>query len=113
MGSCATGTRDHPYLKAKNVQSYGLRRYDHALVMPLRDGAGTLWSLQFIDPDCKKRFLTDGKKKGCDLFLLPFPIKQSCQPVMVKKKKVVEQGVSRISFRQLGNQPILFIVTES
>ncbi|MCX5875163.1 MAG: toprim domain-containing protein [Deltaproteobacteria bacterium] len=56
---------DHPYLKAKNVQAYGLRRYDDALAIPLRDKSGALWSLQFIGPDCKKRFLTDGKKQGC------------------------------------------------
>lgn len=56
---------DHPYLQAKNVQAHGLRLYDDALVIPLRDQSGVLWSLQFIGPDSKKRFLTDGKKKGC------------------------------------------------
>lgn len=56
---------DHPYLKAKTVQAHGLRRHDDSLAIPLRDESGTLWSLQFIGPDCKKRFLTDGKKQGC------------------------------------------------
>lgn len=56
---------DHPYLRAKKVQSYGLRLFHDALAIPLRDESGTLWSLQFIGSDGQKRFLTDGKKKGC------------------------------------------------
>lgn len=56
---------DHPYLKSKNVQAHGLRLHDEALVIPLRDGSGAICSLQFVTPDGGKRFLTNGKKKGC------------------------------------------------
>jgi len=69
---------DHPYLKAKNVQAHGLRLYDDALVIPLRDESGSLCSLQFIDPDCKKRFLKDGKKKGCYFAIGGKPEKVLC-----------------------------------
>ena len=56
---------DHLYLKTKSVQAHGLRLHEEALVIPLRDEAGTLCSLQFISSDGEKRFLTEGKKKGC------------------------------------------------
>lgn len=69
---------EHPYLKAKNVQAHGLRLYDDALVIPLRDESGALWSLQFIGPDCTKRFLKDGKKKGCYFAIGGKPEKVLC-----------------------------------
>ncbi len=56
---------DHPYLVRKAVHNYGLRLHKGALVVPLRDSAGILHSLQFIDSDGKKRFLSDGRKSGC------------------------------------------------
>lgn len=56
---------DHPYLNKKSVKTYGLRVHDGRLVVPMRDEAGTLHSLQFIGPDGDKRFFTGGKVKGC------------------------------------------------
>ena len=60
----AAAPADHPYLIAKNVQSHGLKLDDGQLVVPMRIG-DTLHSLQFINVDGKKRFLTGGRKKGC------------------------------------------------
>jgi len=56
---------DHPYLIKKHVKAYGLRLSKIALVIPLRDTAGMLHSLQFIDADGNKRFLSGGRKRGC------------------------------------------------
>ena len=56
---------DHPYLIKKRVKAHGLRLSGGTLVIPVRDSAGVLHSLQFIDADGNKRFLTDGQKKGC------------------------------------------------
>lgn len=56
---------DHPYLIKKGVKAYGLRQSKSALVIPLRDTAGILHSLQFIDADGSKRFLSGGRKRGC------------------------------------------------
>src|SRR5260363_320250 len=39
---------DHPYLKRKQVEAFGLRREGHLLVTPLRDADGKIWSLQYI-----------------------------------------------------------------
>ncbi|MDZ7752754.1 MAG: phage/plasmid primase, P4 family [Gammaproteobacteria bacterium] len=56
---------EHPYLKAKGVRPHGLRvRDDGALLVPLRDVAGTLHSLQAIHPDGNKRFLPGGAVGG-------------------------------------------------
>jgi putative DNA primase/helicase len=55
----------HPYLQKKQVSDFGIRIKGNWLVIPLKDANDKLWSLQFIDAEGNKRFLTDGKKKGC------------------------------------------------
>lgn len=64
-----------PYLKAKGVQGFGLRIEGEPgfgyragaglLLVPMRDTAGTLHSLQTIAPDGSKRFMTGGRVQGC------------------------------------------------
>jgi putative DNA primase/helicase len=56
---------DHPYLVFKGVKSHGLRLHKGRIVVPLRDAAGDLHSLQFIGEDGEKRFLSDGRVAGC------------------------------------------------
>ena len=56
---------NHPYLAAKGVQAHGVkvtRRGD--LLVPLRDVAGKLWSVQTISPDGRKLYLSGGRKSG-------------------------------------------------
>ena len=55
----------HPYLEAKAVPSHGLRTLDSKLVIPVRDTAGTLHSLQTIDARGEKRFHPGGRVSGC------------------------------------------------
>lgn len=59
---------DHHYLLRKRVQSYGLRLHKDSLVVPLRNVAGDLKTLQFILPEPKngtdKLLLKDGVKVG-------------------------------------------------
>ena len=57
-------TDDHPYLARKGILAHGAKLHNGALVIPMREGAA-LHSLQFIGGDGTKRFLTDGRKKGC------------------------------------------------
>jgi putative DNA primase/helicase len=54
----------HPYLTRKGVGAHGLRIADGSLLVPVRDGK-TLHSLQFIDKDGGKKFLSGGRVKGC------------------------------------------------
>lgn len=68
---------NHSYLVEKAVRSHGLRLYRDLLVIPMRDNAGTLHSLQFIDGEGNKRFLSGGRKKGC-YFLMGSPAESLC-----------------------------------
>jgi putative DNA primase/helicase len=54
-----------PYLEKKQVGAFGVRFSQNHLVIPVRDVAGKLWSLQWISFDGIKRFLPGGRKKGC------------------------------------------------
>lgn len=55
----------HPYLKNKSVQSYGLRLYkNNLLIIPILDQSQQLHSLQFINSEGQKRFLSNGKIHG-------------------------------------------------
>jgi putative DNA primase/helicase len=54
----------HPYLTKKGIAPYGVRVSWGSLVIPLRDSAGTLQGLQFIDQDGGKKYLTGTRKTG-------------------------------------------------
>lgn len=56
---------EHPYLVAKYVKAHGVKQEGEALLIPMRDAAGILHSLQVIDPEGGKRFLPGGRVKGC------------------------------------------------
>lgn len=56
---------NHRYLLKKQVNAYNLRQFENKLVLPLYDANGKIWSLQYINEDGEKRFLSGGKKKGC------------------------------------------------
>ena len=53
----------HPYLTFKGIAAHGIRQDGDTLLIPLRDTAGALHSLQTITPDGDKRF--KGRMKGC------------------------------------------------
>ncbi len=65
LRSCRHSATNHAYLAKKNIFSHGLMEYKGTIVIPAYDANGTLWTLQFIDTEGKKRFLSGGKKKGC------------------------------------------------
>ena len=54
------------YLQRKVAKPFGeVRQRGDKLVVPLRDAAGTLHSLQFIEPGGSKMFLSGGQVAGC------------------------------------------------
>ena len=55
----------HPYLVRKGMQPHGARVEGEALLIPLRDTAGKLHSLQAIGSEGDKRFQPGGRIKGC------------------------------------------------
>ena len=63
--AAAPAPADHPYLVRKGMQPHGARVEGEALLIPLRDTAGKLHSLQAIGPEGDKRFQPGGRIKGC------------------------------------------------
>ncbi|MFT4242556.1 MAG: DUF3987 domain-containing protein [Acidovorax sp.] len=61
----AQAVAGHDYLKTKGVHAYGLKVEGDGLLIPMRDTAGVLHSLQVIAPDGSKRFQPGGRVKGC------------------------------------------------
>lgn len=56
----------HPYIIKKRVKPYGVKVLGgRSLVVPLRNASGGMTSLQFIQADGEKRFLTGGEVSGC------------------------------------------------
>ena len=55
----------HTYLMLKGVQGHGIRQHGRNVLVPMRDTAGKLHSLQTITPDGEKRFLSGGRVEGC------------------------------------------------
>ena len=56
--------KDHPYLIHKGIKPSGARLHNNTLVIPLTHN-GKIHSLQLIQQDGDKRFLTGGQIKGC------------------------------------------------
>ncbi|WP_257292853.1 toprim domain-containing protein [Endozoicomonas sp. ONNA1] len=55
----------HPYLLKKQIPPYGIRELGDTLLIPARDEAGKLWSLQYIKPNGRKLFAKGGRIDGC------------------------------------------------
>ena len=55
----------HDYIRRKQVQTHRARQLGNALVFDYRDQHGTITTLQFIQPDGSKRFLSGGKVTAC------------------------------------------------
>ncbi len=54
----------HPYLRNKQVPAIGLRQLRDLLLVPVRDGDGTLLSLEFLNPEGDKKYLKGGAVTG-------------------------------------------------
>lgn len=56
---------DHNYLIKQSINAYGIKIHKDSLAIPLYDEDQQLQSLQFIDPEGRKRFLPGGRVAGC------------------------------------------------
>jgi putative DNA primase/helicase len=54
----------HAYLDRKRIGPHGVRIHNGALVIPIRNEQGKLRSLQFINADGSKRYLSGGEIRG-------------------------------------------------
>jgi putative DNA primase/helicase len=55
----------HDYLTRKGIQAHGVKLEGDNLLIPMRDSAATVCSLQTIAPDSDKLFMYGGRIKGC------------------------------------------------
>ena len=55
----------HGYILAKQIKPYGAKQLQGSLIVPVRDAAGTLHGLQFIQADGSKRFKSGTTVAGC------------------------------------------------
>jgi putative DNA primase/helicase len=55
----------HPYLTMKGIQPHGVKTFGDKLLIPMRDTAGVLHSLQTIASDGSKLFHPGGRVRGC------------------------------------------------
>ncbi len=62
---CPPAPADRGYLKSKGIAPCGVRIDGAALLVPMRDIDGKLWSLQEIWPDGRKHNQSGGRRKGC------------------------------------------------
>lgn len=63
--TAATPCTQHDYLTRKGIQPHGAKIEGDKLLIPMRDTAGTVHSLQTIAPDGTKMFMSGGRVKGC------------------------------------------------
>ena len=63
--TAAAPCTQHDYLTRKGIQPHGAKTEGDKLLIPMRDMAGTVHSLQTIAPDGTKMFMSGGKVKGC------------------------------------------------
>jgi putative DNA primase/helicase len=62
---CIAADNYHPYLQKKRLKPYGLKQYRDALIVPVYSCIdGKIMSVQFIEANGSKRFLTGGNSKG-------------------------------------------------
>jgi len=57
----------HPYLARKQVRAHGIKQSGSRLIIPCRNAAGQIRTLQFIDSNATKEklLLKGGQKRGC------------------------------------------------
>ena len=63
--TAATPCTQHDYLTSKGIQPNGAKIEGDKLLIPMRDMAGTLHSLQTITPNGDKMFMSGGRVKDC------------------------------------------------
>lgn len=62
---CSSASANHEYLRRKSIKPHGLRMDGQALLVPMRDVDGELWSIQEIRPDGFKSNQTGARRRSC------------------------------------------------
>jgi|MTBAKSStandDraft_1061840.scaffolds.fasta_scaffold08156_5 putative DNA primase/helicase len=65
----------HPYLVMKGIKPHGIRQIGNRLIVPISDPSENLCSVQYINEDGGKQFLSGGRIKGCSFLIGSLPEK--------------------------------------
>jgi putative DNA primase/helicase len=100
--AAAPAPADHPYLARKAARPFGLRVWRGVLLVPVRDVAGELHSLQFVDADGGKRFLRGGRVQGLGCWVGSAPDSDDTQsPILI-----AEGFATAASLHEATDQPV-------
>lgn len=99
-----TAPPDHMYLASKGVGAHGLRVFKGVLVVPVRDLAGRLHSLQFISAGGSKRFLKGGRTQGLCSWIGELPDPAGANTVTIC---VAEGFATGASLHQASGHPVV------
>lgn len=103
--------KSHNYLEKKKLQNCDVLQYGSRLCIPYYDVDGRLWTLQFIDGNGEKRFLSGGKKQGC-FHAIGFSNKKQdtvvlCEGWATGMSIHKETGLSVLVCADTGNMPVV------
>ena len=101
---------EHPYLDAKQIKNdYGFKGYKGTLVIPVYSITGELRSLQYIDKNSQKRFVSSSEIKGN-----VFPIGFNLNSLADLESIIVVEGVATgISVHLATNKPVIVVFSAS
>jgi len=95
---------DHPYIERKGVRTAtGLKIHQKsgALIIPAYNEQGKISTLQFIDADGKKTFLTGGRKGGAY-----FPLGLNADDTSEKSLMICEGLATGLSLHECTGRPV-------
>jgi putative DNA primase/helicase len=100
--AAAPAPAGYPALARKEVQPFGLRVWRGVLLVPVRDLAGGLHSLQLIGADGSKRFLRGGRVQGLGCWIGPPPgANDTNSPILI-----AEGFATAASLHEATDQPV-------
>ena len=101
---------EHPYLSAKGIANdYGFKGYKGTLVIPVYSITGELRSLQYIDKNSQKRFVSSSEIKGN-----VFPIGFNLNALEDLESLVVVEGIATgISVYMATKKPVIVVFSAS
>ncbi len=101
-----TSERVHPYIQTKGIKPFGVHTLNSSLVISLRNSAGELTSLQFIQADGAKKFLTGGEITGSYFAMgKPLAVIGICEGYATGASLFEAKGVAVVVAFNAGNLP--------
>jgi antirestriction protein ArdC/phage/plasmid primase-like uncharacterized protein len=105
---------DHPFLKEREVEPFGVHQEQDTLYVPLRNKAGYVRNLNIIESNGDSRFLIGAEKEGCFHFITgPDQYSSNIDPKEIAQGEIVlSQGyASGASLHMATGKPVAVAFT--